>query len=263
MLKNKIISTLILNFALISIAQSSESGGMPQLNPEFWISQIFWLILTFGIMFVVLSKLILPKISKNLETRKSQILENIETAEKQREQSENKIKEYEKLIYESKIEAKNYFSEIRQKVLGDIAKKKQILDNQIEKELKEVEKEIDESEKLRMESKKLLENAQNKLDSASSESKKILEEAKKDSENLIIQMNDKFHKSAEIKKHIAETKMSQMKDAAIKEIKDTSIKIAVESVKKIISTSIDKSKLDLLYEKKLEETKTALKNINS
>ena len=144
MFKKIIFKTLIFCFALVSIAQSSESGGMPQLNTEFWISQIFWLILTFGIMFVVLSKFILPKISKNLEIRKSQILENIETAEKQREQSENKIKEYEKLIFESKIEAKNYFSEIRQKVLGDIAKKKQVLDNQIEKELKDVEKEINE-----------------------------------------------------------------------------------------------------------------------
>ena len=144
MFKKIIFKTLIFCFALVSIAQSSESGGMPQLNTEFWISQIFWLILTFGIMFVVLSKFILPKISKNLEIRKSQILENIETAEKQREQSENKIKEYEKLIFESKIEAKNYFSEIRQKLLGDIAKKKQVLDNQIEKELKDVEKEINE-----------------------------------------------------------------------------------------------------------------------
>ena len=93
-------------------------------------------------MFVVLSKLILPKISKSLETRKSQILENIETAEKQREQSENKIKEYEKLIFESKIEAKNYFNEIRQKALIDIAKKKQVLDSQIDKEIKDAEKEI-------------------------------------------------------------------------------------------------------------------------
>ena len=127
----------------------------------------------------------------------------------------------------------------------------------------DIKNEIDESEKLRTESKKLLENAQNKLDSASIESKKILNEAKKDGENLIIQMNDKFHKSSEIKKNIAETKISQMKEAAIKEIKDTSIKIAVDSVKKIISTSVDKSKLDSLFEKKLEETKAALKNINS
>ncbi len=133
----------------------------------------------------------------------------------------------------------------------------------LEKQIVDIKKEIDESEKLRMESKKLLENAQNKLDSASTESKKILDEAKKDGENLIIQMNDKFHKSSEIKKNIAETKISQMKETAIKEIKDTSIKIAVDSVKKIISTSVDKSKLDLLFEKKLEETKTALKNINS
>ena len=95
-------------------------------------------------MFIILSKFILPKISENLETRKSQILENIDTAEKQREQSENKIKEYEKLIFESKIEAKNYFSEIRQKVLGDIAQKKQVLDNQIEKELKDVDIEVNE-----------------------------------------------------------------------------------------------------------------------
>ena len=89
-------------------AFAAESGGMPQLNPEFWVSQIFWLIITFGILYVVLSKLILPKISANLETRKSQILENIEAAEKQREESEQKIKEYEKIIQGSKNEAKNY-----------------------------------------------------------------------------------------------------------------------------------------------------------
>ena len=126
-----------------------------------------------------------------------------------------------------------------------------------------IKKEIDESEKLRNEAKTLLDNSQSKLDSASEETNKIIEQAKKDSENLVIEINEKFHKSAEIKKKLAETKITQMKEAAIKEIKDTSIKIAVDSVKKIISTSVDKSKLDLLFEKKLEETKTALKNINS
>ena len=109
------------------MAQSSESGGMPQLNPEFWISQIFWLILTFGTMFILLSKFILPKISNNLETRKSQILTNIETAEKQRSESENKIKEYEKIISETKNEANNYFNEARNKVIDDINKKKRII----------------------------------------------------------------------------------------------------------------------------------------
>ena len=133
----------------------------------------------------------------------------------------------------------------------------------LEKLIIDIKNEIKESEKLRIESKTLLDNAQNKLDSASLESKKIFDQAKKDSDNLIIRMNDKFHKSSEIKKHSAETKILQMKEAAIKEIKNTSIKIAMDSVKKIISTSVDKSRLDLLFEKKLEETKSALKKINS
>ena len=75
MLKRIIIQIFALNFVLFTSAQSGESGGMPQLNPEFWVSQIFWLILTFGILYLVLSKIVLPKISENLETRKSQIVE--------------------------------------------------------------------------------------------------------------------------------------------------------------------------------------------
>jgi len=131
------------------------------------------------------------------------------------------------------------------------------------KMIADIKNEIDESEKLRNETKILLNNAQNKLDSASSESKKILDEAKKDSERLVIEMNDKFHKSSEIKKNLAQAKISQMKDAAIKDIKDASIKISVDAVKKIISTSVDKSKLDALFDKNLQETKDALKKINS
>ena len=126
-----------------------------------------------------------------------------------------------------------------------------------------IKKEIDESEKLRNEAKTLLDNSQSKLNSGSEETKKIVEQAKKDSENLVIEINEKFHKSAEIKKKLAETKITQMKEAAIKEIKDTSIKIAVTSVKKIISTSVDKNKLDAIFEKDLEEAKTELKKINS
>ena len=127
----------------------------------------------------------------------------------------------------------------------------------------DIKNEIDESEKLRAEAKTLLENAQNKLDTAQKVSNEILDQARKDSDYLVIEMNDKFHKSSEIKKNLAENKISQMKDAAIKEIKDVSIKIAVDSVKQIINTSVDKSKLDTLFDKNLNETKAALKKINS
>ena len=127
----------------------------------------------------------------------------------------------------------------------------------------DIKNEIDESEKLRTEAKTLLNNAQNKLNTAQSVSDEILEQAKKDSDKLVIELNDKFHKTSEIKKNLAENKIGQMKDAAIKEIKDTSIKIAVDSVKKIIITSVDKSKLDTLFQKNLDETKEELKKINS
>ena len=123
-------------------AFAAESGGMPQLNPEFWVSQIFWLIITFGILYVVLSKLILPKISANLETRKSQILENIEAAEKQRKESEQKIEEYEKIVQSSKNEAKNHFKQAREKVLKDIGVKKEVLEKEIDEEVNKAENEI-------------------------------------------------------------------------------------------------------------------------
>lgn len=127
----------------------------------------------------------------------------------------------------------------------------------------DIKNEIDESEKLRSESKKLLDDAQNKLNSAEQEKKKIIDQANIESEKLIKDMSEKFSKSAEIKKNLANIKISQMKDAAIKNIKDTSISIAIDAVKETLSTSIDKSKLDTLFEKNLEEAKVELKKVNS
>ena len=109
----------------------------------------------------------------------------------------------------------------------------------------DIKNEIDESEKLRSESKKLLDDAQSKLNSAEQEKKKIINQANIEAEKLTKDMSEKFSKSAEIKKNLANIKISQMKDAAIKDIKDTSIKI------------------DILFEKNLEETKIELKKVNS
>ncbi len=142
MIKKIFFQSIFFNFFFIKEVFAAESGGMPQLNPEFWISQIFWLILTFGILYVVLSKLILPKISANLESRKSKILENIEAAEKQREDSEAKLKEYDEIISKSKLESRNIFNEARKKALKDINSKKEVLDKEIDKEITKAEQEI-------------------------------------------------------------------------------------------------------------------------
>jgi len=144
MIKKIYFQSIFFSFLFFKEAFAAESGGMPQLNPEFWISQIFWLILTFGIMYFILSKFILPKISNNLESRKSQILENIEAAEKQREDSETKLKEYDEILLKSKMEAKSLFNQTREKALKDIGSKKEVLDRQIDAEIIKAEKEIKE-----------------------------------------------------------------------------------------------------------------------
>ena len=147
MFKKIILKTLAVYFLTLNFIHAAESGGMPQLDPEFWFSQIFWLVITFGILYLVLSKVILPKISDNLETRKSQVLENLELAEKQRNESEAKLKEFDNIILNSKIEAKNLFNESRKKLTDDINSKKQKLEEEIDKEVKIVETEIEELKK--------------------------------------------------------------------------------------------------------------------
>ena len=141
MLKKNIIYFVLFGIFLNGKVFSAEEG-MPQLNPEFWASQIFWLVLIFGSLYILLSKLILPKISNNLEARKSEIAENIEAAEKQRNESDQKLKDYEKIISQSKTEAKNLFSQARQKILSDINSKKESLEKEIDEEIKKAEKEI-------------------------------------------------------------------------------------------------------------------------
>ena len=108
---------------------------------------ILYLLAIISILTNIVSKLILPKISNNLETRKSQILENIETADKQREETEKKVKEFDKIINDTKVEAKNFFNSERQKVLDDINNKRLSLEKDIEKEIIKAEEEIDQLKK--------------------------------------------------------------------------------------------------------------------
>ncbi len=147
MIKKIVFQLFFFSFLSIKKVFAAESGGMPQLNPEFWVSQIFWLTLTFGALYLILSKIILPKISANLESRKSQISDNIEAADKKRQQSEEKLKEYEKIISQSKSEAKNIFDQAKEKALKNINAKREVLDKQIDEEIKKVEDEINQLRK--------------------------------------------------------------------------------------------------------------------
>ena len=133
---------LFLSIFLFSAVNAAEKVGMPQLDTEFWVSQIFWLAITFSVLFVLLSKIILPKISANLETRKSLILENISTAEKKREESESKIKEYNEIIKKSKNEARSLVNQAKERLTKDINLKKEALERDLFDEIQKAEEEI-------------------------------------------------------------------------------------------------------------------------
>ena len=117
-------------------------AGMPQLNPEFWAAQIFWLILIFSFLYLIIWKIFLPKITYSMENRKSRIINDLDEAQKLKENAEKKLDEYNKIIEESKKEAKKIIEESKKKLDQDIENKKQKFNDEIEKELLAAEKEI-------------------------------------------------------------------------------------------------------------------------
>ena len=117
-------------------------GGMPQLNPEFWASQIFWLILIFSSLYIIMWKIFLPKISDSIENRKSRVVGDLNESQKLKENAEQKLREYNKIIDDTIKEAKKIIEDNKKKLENDIKSKKQKFNEEIEKELMSVEKEI-------------------------------------------------------------------------------------------------------------------------
>ena len=116
--------------------------GMPQLNPEFWIAQIFWLILIFSSLYLIIWKIFLPRITYSIENRKSRIVKDLDEAQKLKDNAEKKLKEYNEIIEKSKKEAKKIIDDSKKKLDRDIENKKQKFNDEIEKELAATEKEI-------------------------------------------------------------------------------------------------------------------------
>ena len=135
----------------------------------------------------------------------------------------------------------------------------QKINDSLDSKIGEIKKELEEAERLKNESKNLLSEYENKIDKSKKETKEIINKAKKQSEQNIIEKTERFHQMMDERKKNTEIKILQMKKNAIRDIKNASIKISIEAVEKLISNSIDKSKLENFYNKSLDEVKTALK----
>ena len=133
----------------------------------------------------------------------------------------------------------------------------------LEQIIKDIKTQLDNAEKLKEEAKAILSQNENKLSKSTSEIKDLIKKATLEAEAKTLKTNDEFHKLMEIRKKNADERIRQMKDQALKDIKNASVKIAIESVEKLMQNSLDKTKLDKIYNESIEETKLALQKKSS
>ena len=133
----------------------------------------------------------------------------------------------------------------------------------LEQIIKDIKTQLDNAEKLKEEAKAILSQNENKLNKSTSEIKNLIKKANSEAEARTLKTNDEFHKLMEIRKKNAEDRIRQMKDQALKDIKNASVKIAIDSVEKLMQNSLDKTKLDKIYNESIEETKLALQKKSS
>ena len=137
------------------------------------------------------------------------------------------------------------------------------VDKVLEENIFNIKNQINEAEKLKEEAKNILSENEKKISNSKAEVKSMINKANEDSEKNIIRTNEEFHRLMDNRKKNAEERIKQLKNQALKDIKNASVKIAIESVEKLFKNSLDKSKLDKIYNSSLEETKLALKKKSS
>ena len=143
----KSLLSLLIALTAFNTNLYSAEAGMPQLDPKYWASQAFWLILVFVILYISLSKFYLPKIKSNLDNRENKIKEDLENANKFKEQSEAKLKEYGLILDKAKKEVNKIHFDSKTALDKDIQSKKEVIEKEIEKEILKAQKEISELKK--------------------------------------------------------------------------------------------------------------------
>lgn len=134
-----IFLSIFFNSAALNAA---EKAGMPQLNPTTWFPQIFWLIITFAFLYLVISKIVLPRLSESIEQRNDHISDNIDEAKNLKIQAEEHQQKYLKIIEEAKKEAQLLIEKNKKDLLEEFENKKKEINIKSEEKLKQVEEEI-------------------------------------------------------------------------------------------------------------------------
>jgi len=138
---------LSLSIFFTSAAQAAEKAGMPQLDPTTWFPQVFWLLITFGFLYLIVEKIVFPRLSDSIEQRNDHVSDNIDEANSIKDQAEKKYQEYLSLISNSKREAQNLINANKQNLQNNFENKKKEIDKKLEEKMKQVSKEIEDFKK--------------------------------------------------------------------------------------------------------------------
>ena len=133
----------------------------------------------------------------------------------------------------------------------------------LDENINSIKNQIDEADKLKEDAKNILTGHEKKISNSKAEVKQMIDKASEEAEKNVIKTNRNFHNLMESRKKNAEERIKQLKNQALKDIKNASVKVAIDSVEKLIKNSMDKSKLDKIYSSSLEETKLALNKKSS
>ena len=133
----------------------------------------------------------------------------------------------------------------------------------LERSISNIKDQIDEADKLKEDAKNILTEHEKKISNSKAEVKSMIIKAGEEAEKNVIKTNQDFHNLMENRKKNTEERIKQLKNQALKDIKNVSVKIALESVEKLLKNSLDKSKLDKIYMSSIQETKLALKKKSS
>ena len=134
-------------FTASKINLLAAEAGMPQLDPTYWASQAFWLILIFTALYLALSNLFIPKIKDSIDNRENKIKDDLDEAQKLKNLAEQRLKEYELSIENAKKEVQKIVFESKNRLNREIQNKKKQFEKEIEKEIKNAEKEIEDLKK--------------------------------------------------------------------------------------------------------------------
>ena len=118
---------------------------MPQLDVNTYLSQLFWLAVTFGFLYVLASRVILPRIGQTLEARRRRITDDLEMAESLRRQAEEALAERERLLAESRERAHQLVQAERERITAELDARRRQLESELAARISRAERELEQA----------------------------------------------------------------------------------------------------------------------